>query len=560
MDYLLSLVVVALSVANGFAVMHLSGITFNFKNYKAFNFGSAFFIGVLFLIVSVKLFSFIFGNSIAGLGIFCFISLVIIFFARHHIFDIIKNHLTIKTFFIFISFFLLTFILLLTYWLQSDDLNNPFAMIGSLHSVRYAELAQYILTHNYIPSVGQNSGQSTLTYVVLAFGVKSPYIALTTFLVASEIFLSLFIYNLFDMYLKNKKNSIIATFLFFTANTALSSAHILIIDSGSPFFVNGYSDTLLGMFIIFMLVILYDIFSKLDRLNFKQYSLILFLFVGTFFVAPQNILLILGALVALSLLAFFKMTSPMKLKKTMLSLILISFVIAIPQGGMLTPSVLQDNVKIPGMMKVASNQPTIRIHPGIMNFIQQIDTFDPNNHRDRAHKIKELVEQKNLRSAIFYLEESFISSLRMVFFPFLGFIILFFFAGQMKEKYGRDTQLINIDLLKTIGITIFIIGFILVFSIDIHGYKWEMARFLIPGITLGLFSFILAVFFLLQKSSKFINLKIAIILILMSLSTLSEFVMTIKQRIVENRDSKTLENRYKSFSQSDNIVKNQSNK
>ena len=551
MDYLLSLLVVALSVVNGFAIMYLSGMAFEFKNYKAFNFGSAFFIGALFLIVSVKFFSFIFVNSIAGLGFFCFLSLIIIYFARHHIFDIIKNHLTIKTFFIFISFFLLTFILLLTYWLKSDDLNDPFAIIGSLHSVRYAELAQYILTHNYVPSVGQNSGQSTLTYVALAFGVKSPYIALTTFLVASEIFLSFFIYNLFDMYLKNKNNSIIATFLFFTANTALSSAHILIIDSGSPFFVNGYTDTLLGMFIIFMLVILYDLFSKLDRLDFKQNGLILFLFVGTFFVAPQNILLILGALVTLSLLAFFRNSSSIKLKKTIISLALLSFVIAIPQGGMLTPAVFQDNVQIPGMMKVTSGKPIISIHPGIMNHVQQIDTFNNDNYKDRVHKIKGLVEQKNLGLAIFYLEESFISSLRMVFFPFLGFIVLFFFAEQMKEKYARENQLISLDLLKIIGVTIFTIGFLLVFSIDIHGYKWEMSRFMIPGIMLGLFCFILSIFFLLHKNSKHVNLKIIVLIAVMAYPTLSDFVMTIKQRVIENSDSKTLEDRYKSFSQSD---------
>ena len=302
MDYILSILVVLGSVLNGFALIKRYASFIDTKIFKPLSLGTAFFIGILFLIVSIRSFAFIFENAFIGVSIFVCLSVVLIFDSRHYLRDIGKSYLTVKNCSLFSILFIVLFILILIFWLRESDLGDPFAMIGSLHSVRYVNLAQFILDNNYIPVIGQNTGQSTLAYVVLAMGAKSGYIALTTFLVSSIMFLSMIIYSLFNIYLKNKTFSIIATFIFFTANTALSTSHILIIDSGSPFFLNGYTDTLVGIFIILMLTIIYNKFSQLEKLNLSHSTLILFLLVGTFYVAPQNILLIIGVFTTLIIL------------------------------------------------------------------------------------------------------------------------------------------------------------------------------------------------------------------------------------------------------------------
>ena len=545
MDYFLSIFVVLGSLINGFAILNISKI--DIPKFKSLNFGIAFFIGILFLIVSVRSFSFIFKNAFVGLIIVAFLSLILIYVSRQYLIDIVKNNITFKNCVLFTFSFLILFIVLLIYWLRTSDLNSPFATIGSLHSVRYVNLSEYILQNNYIPIVGQNTGQSILTYIVLAMGAKSGYIALTTFLVASIIFLSMIVYGLFNIYLKNNNFSLIATLIFFTANTALSTSHILVIDSGSPFFLNGYTDTILGMFIILMFVILYSNFSKINRLNFCQYALILFLMVGTFYVAPQNILLTMGVLTIILIFRF-----SLKHKYTIGLLIFLSLIISVPQGGMLTPSPLQDNISISGMMKVERDgRPTVQIHPGLMYYLQNIDDFDRTNHYNRIKHILKLLEKHDFKSALFYSEEIFVTSIRMLFFPIMGFILLFFYTNKIKEKYFlEDENFFNVDVLKNFGFLVFAIGFFVAFTFEIHGYKWEMARFIIPGIMFGMFSFIISMFTILRENPKNIRLKIVALLILTSFGPISNFLLTLEKGIVENTNTTILKNRYEVFSKS----------
>jgi hypothetical protein len=47
-----------------------------------------------------------------------------------------------------------------------------------------------------------------------------------------------------------------------------------------------------------------------------------------------------------------------------------------------------------------------------------------------------------------------------------------------------------------------LIGFIICFTVMVNGFKWELSRFLIPGMTIGMLGFSLYVLMLLKREFK----------------------------------------------------------
>jgi len=90
MDYLLSILVIFICILNGLVVLKISGITLNIDKFKPLYFGFSYFIGILFLIVSVRVFSFFFSNAFIGLLFFASFSILIIFFIKLSNFENIK--------------------------------------------------------------------------------------------------------------------------------------------------------------------------------------------------------------------------------------------------------------------------------------------------------------------------------------------------------------------------------------------------------------------------------------------------------------------------------------
>ena len=544
MDYIISFFLVMFNILNGLSIIHLSGFSNFLKENKTLNFSFAFFIGTIFLIVSIKTVGFIFSNLLLGVIGFFIISMFSIYFSKSYIIEIYKKSLSLKTFLIFIFSFLISFLILSIYWLQHSDLSNAFATIGSLHSVRYVELAQYMLINNYSPIIGQNSGQSTITYLSLLLGVNSGYVTLTIFLTASIIFISFIIYYLFNLFIKNRNLSVFATLIFLTANTALSTNHILIIDSGSPFFVNGYTDTIIGIFTILSFILIYKFLYSLDKIGYKEMLILLILLIGSFFSAPQNIILFTTLIGFLFVLKIYKKIC-IKHFKIITILIFFSSVIAIPQGGMLTPKKLQENLNIPGMMSISSkDKNSISIAPGVFHYSQYIDTFHKDRYDSNIIEMAKSFKNKDYRVVLLYLEDIFVMSLRMLFFPISGFILLFLYSNKLIQD---EENLYLVNFIKISGVVFFAVGFLISFSIAISGHKWELVRFLIPGIVLGLFSFILIAFLSFKKKINHFKLKVCGLFILMSLAPVTDFILTINQRFIENSNPKILKEKLEAF-------------
>ena len=542
MDYTICFIIITLCLTNGYSVLRISGIHLDNRKFISATTGASFFLGVIFLIVTIRLLSFILRDSLIALFAFFVISLLLAYSSRSHLINIFKSPRTYRAAISLILVFSVFHAALLLYWMQHSDPRDPFAVIGSLHSVRYVNLAKFILDNGYFPVTGQNTGQSTLAFVALALGAKSGYVALATFLASSIIFLCMIIFDLFNSYIKDKKLSIISTFIFITANTALSTSHVLVVDSGSPFFVSGYTDTIVGIFILLILAIAYTELSKVEKPSLAQLSFVLLMLTGTLYVAPQNTILIIGAVISLSVLK-----CKIKHRGIIGALAIISLLIAIPQGGMLTPPSLQTNFSIPGMMKVeVDGSPILGFKPGLMHHLQNIDKYDPSNYTDRLGRIKELVERHHFKSAIFYLEEALITSIRIMLFPIMGFFLLFIYRNKNIIKNSSGTELIGIDIIKYFGSMVFLMGFAVTFMFDMHGRKWELTRFLIPGIVFGMFGFILIAISLIQKSSH-AKLKAALIIIIMTFGPVSDFSSTLRKRIKEDFRAGAFKPRYDAY-------------
>jgi hypothetical protein len=263
---------------------------------------TSYFIGTMFYIVILKSYYFIFKNLILSnilliLTVFLILALkkknLVKFFFKYKVFFSLKKIIFNFLIIIFLSFFVFSV------WLDDKYLYPEFInSIGSLHSGKYAWLSNFINTCNFIPILGQNTGQSILTYFTgFILNNSKPYLYLYLWLIFTLFFLSIYFFSFLREYFFLKKNiSLLGVFFIMFGGTALSFTHIMVIDSGNPFILNGYSDTLFG---VFSVTLAYNIFVNIKeekKLLLADIFLISLLLGGNLFMAPQNIIFFLGCL------------------------------------------------------------------------------------------------------------------------------------------------------------------------------------------------------------------------------------------------------------------------
>ena len=146
-------------------------------------------------------------------------------------------------------------------------------------------------------------------------------------------------------------------------NSALSFSHILVIDSGSPFGLSGYTDTLYGVFSVFFLFFLHHYLNKKRGINLAVFFLVVLILITNYLASPQNIIL-------LSLLTLFiTFYSFIYSKDYRMAIfwglaILLTSIISIPMGGMLTPEFFQTNLEYYGLMSPSGNSSGLQVYPG----------------------------------------------------------------------------------------------------------------------------------------------------------------------------------------------------
>ena len=168
---------------------------------------------------------------------------------------------------------------------------------------------------------------------------------------------------------------------------------------------------------------------------------------------------------------------------------------------MLTPKLFQSEINIPGLMNIAgkidipSHYIGVRIFPGYPFHFGGMGEWQV-GQTSFINSLQAYVKEweHNIASIIWILEQSFITSIRVLFWPLLGIILI---RNKIKinenklDGLGKLAPSLNIIL--SIGFFTLIIGFLLSYSISLNGYKWELSRFMIPGVAIGMVALILTI-------------------------------------------------------------------
>jgi hypothetical protein len=461
MIILIILFIIFITVITGRLLLHNS--TFgSFNKTLSIKFSISYFIGSSFYIITLTSYFFIFKNLELS-NLFTILSALLLFFKRRK--ELLKIffenfNLNYKIIFYNILIFVFLSIFIFSVWaIPYENLDNKLLSIGSLHSAKYAWLANYIQTCSIIPVTGNNFGQSILAYFIGLFFSAKPHLYLYIWLVISMYFLILFIYGFINFYFgagEGKKNiqiyCVLGTVCFLFGGTALSFTHILVIDSNNPFIINGYTHTIFGIFFIFFGYILFIKIKEGKNLNLQN-IFIIFIFLGAnYFMSPENIIFFAGLL----FFVFFTKSIMRNQKIKLAILLIISIIYFIPQGGMLTPIKLQENFSNEAILSFfqdrSSNQYgklNLSIVPGYMFQYDGLSYSKwKNGQEENTKKIQYLKEKikkdffSNFNILLWQLEKILIDSFVVLFFPIAGLYL--FRLSETTQRAMEDQVTKNI--------------------------------------------------------------------------------------------------------------------
>ena len=415
-------------------------------------------------------------------------SLVVVFSSRNWIFIY------------FLATFLIS-ILLLFYWLPPTttpyDVN---ALIGSLHTGRYVNLANYINKCGYIPVIGQNSGLSIALAFIQSISPVSPYAIIFILQTSSVMALSIFAYGIFMGISQSAPKSAIGALTFMLGSSFLSLAYVVVIDSGSPFLLNGSTDAILGIFLIIAIVVLIFFYQK-NKQTIATLPL-LGLFIGmSFFSAPQHIVFICILFLLLVAQFIFDERLPKVVIQKLAKIIFLTLIISailVPMGGMLTPKLVRESINLVGMMSVDAGGGGIKFNPNFTIFIPSKNF---------------VIAYEPLLSAepLFGWQSSLEISMRTIVLPIFGMWLLIF---AYKKRALRTLKASTMRFCIITILAALLTSLIFTYLIDINGYKWELARFSIPIFAFGMLAFSLGLIALLSFRKYIIACTFLIVLAL----------------------------------------------
>ena len=536
---LISLFIVFLFI--GTKVISVAGVSL--KSQMSLVISSSYFIGMAIFMAFWRTLVLLTDNAKISLAFTLVFSLAVICRMERQ-----SNYELCRRCFLFLSsiqfLFLLSSVSIFVFLFWSrDSIGDVLNCAGSLHSGRYSNIAIYINENNNIPVLGQNYGQSMLASIPMMFGLKNPFLALNMWLSLTLVNLALLVYSLCLKFGVTVKNAVPLTFLILFGNTAFSFWHVLSIDAGSPFILVGYTDTVasIGTFVVILGYLNQVVDSSNDTLeiNFKSFLVIFGASVFWNMSSPQNTIIFFVLIV---LLLSAKMVTPGTNKNT-LSKILLLFsacsIIGVMGGGMFTPSVLKDQIKLPGMMEIKDSgvklYPGIPFHVGFGGFWQNgnLNVLSEGSAIRDAMASQSLLQGSVYLSIVSIIEQLITNSMKVMFWPLLGVVGLSLMISVCKRFgvcCGTDKSTKIYTRLLFVVLTTLAIGIIFNAFVAVSGYKWELSRFLIIGYFFGILSLAVVLNFVVENCiipKSWFLLIIGIITIGPTLNSLLTIVMNI---------------------------------
>ena len=440
------------------------------------------------LISSLFLISFIFINVIINKDLFIWLNF--------------KKNVFTKNFFIYILISLVLSAWIFLYWIKPNSIIlGPYSFFGSLHGSKYSNIAKYITSYNKIPLLNQNYGQSLLCTIQLFVNNNASLLSLFFWLTISIHFLIIATYGLLRSFGMSIINSKISTILILWGNTALMISPILIIDSGSPFFFNGYTDSIcsIGSLIIFLFWYFKNHEILFVDINWRSVVLLFILFFSWNIFAPQNIVISVSILVFTIFIYILKRNLKIKRSLFYLFIILCFILTGSKTGGMLMSKKDVKDLPIPGVMSLNKAGMKIGILPHLPYcFYNGFDWEQTSGSLGTTDQIKTSYEKYKLKKSISSISELFFRVLwlfeinfwimiKILGIPIIGLIGMYIIIIKKEKNIQFYPLFINTTL-------IFLIGVVISFVFRISDYKWELTRFLIPGIYFSMVNFCIFLF------------------------------------------------------------------
>jgi hypothetical protein len=476
--------------------------------------GASYFIGVAFYISLIRTLATVLQRADLAVWITLSFSFFTVIWFHKKLFIFLREFLSKKTMIYVMLGLALYAPLLFTYLYPRSYELNDFSHTWTLPFVRYSWFSNLISECKFIPVIGQNYGQSILSFMGGEVSGKSPYLFLLLWFFSSIVFLGVFFYGFINLYEKKPQLIFSAVLVMLFGGTALSLTHVIVIDTINPLALCGYTDVLFGVFSVFMLLLFYTEFQKRTRGFLSLFVVVVLITITNFFTAPQNIIYL--SMLAAALF-FHSLRATEKTGKTIIWVSTLAFaaLVAIPQGGMLTPKFMQSGpypALLTTFMGPESNS-GIRFFLGTpfhINGVLGMGVPEGGVGEGQLAFLKEVFDymknwKANLMPIAWITEQIFFTSIRVLFFPIMGILALFFIykrGGNIDLTEGT-IAIPTYKPLWILGASTFIIGFFISFTFKTDGYKWELIRLLIPGVTFGMLGFSLWLLDILKRGGRY---------------------------------------------------------
>jgi hypothetical protein len=392
-----------------------------------------------------------------------------------------------KLFLVFPALFIYAILIHNTIILRPDLSQNLGQNIGTLHTGRYTNIGEVIRVCNVIPIVRENLGQTVLAanlgdfwpYSLVEIRALIHFLTLMSLLLVIGGLLrviqpTISSFRLFQSLL-----------VLFLGTYSLSLAYTLVNDSGNPLAFVGYADTLFGIFLVVLFPLLSRFWSEFE-MGYLLF-LVTILFLTAYITSPQTLLIILAS-IPLLLIQKRKFIVSSKFAMICVASLFVSTLIWQGSVGMLQRNSSDLNQAIPGTMNLSLKSysdifSTDNISPGLPYLVG-----DMKSHSEIDPKIIDLAKnaQRDFRDPqrlIWHVEQIFLSSLRVIFWPILGlFGAVFFCLRRIAPSQEFDSKLFRTFV--QFSVPVLATGLLGSFILAPANSKWEMSRFLFPALVI----------------------------------------------------------------------------
>lgn len=390
-------------------------------------------------------------------------------------------------------------LLLFMFWLRPTEL-DAWAHLGSMHAGRYTNITLAMVQAGEFLRFKQNYGQSLLGLLPYQMGSETLILNLHFMLSLTATFLVLAMYGFFRTFGLSPRLASQATALAALSTTSLSIFHILVFGSGSPSVFSGYTDTIVSVGSVLVLVSLIKRFLDYPEPTSQHMNnMLLTVFViasGWTIYSPENVVISSPVLVLAIFLSGHRDAKSLSLKAA--GVLAFAVLCTFSMGGMLTPASMVSKQPVTGVMTSKSE---VKFEPKshyyyVFGSSSSLWEMQPEQvkmnvppHRGYLNALDPL-GTKFHQFAVSWatMEEELIRHLRLHFFIFIFLFLAWFQFSKMKSS---ERLRASVEGGHTTGHQYFLIfsslaflgAFLGVFFFTVMD-KWNMARFMIPGTTM----------------------------------------------------------------------------